>query len=78
MKALPSQPSLGRDRYEWLADRHFDGLLDHAESAELGQIVSSDEASAANLARRAVFHYQMRSVLRLERDYESRPDDGPG
>ena len=82
MKALPSQPPLGRDaardRYEWLADRHFDGLLDHSESAELGQIVSSTEGIAADLARRAVFYYQMRSVLRLERDYESRPDDGPG
>jgi hypothetical protein len=41
-------------------------------------MVSSDGEIAADLARRAVFHYQLRSVLRLERDYGSRPGDGPG
>jgi hypothetical protein len=43
-----NQPAAGRDRYEWLADRHFDGLLDHAESVELGQMVSSDAPQASS------------------------------
>ena len=65
-------------RYEWLADRHFDGLLDRAESAELGRIVAAEPACATDLARRAVFHHQVRSVLRLEREYLAPPGDGPG
>jgi len=82
MNAPAPHPPSGRDaarvRYEWLADRHFDGLLDRAESVELGQMVSSDGEIAADLARRAVFFYQMRSVLRLERDYGARASGGPG
>jgi hypothetical protein len=70
-------PEDARDRYEWLADRHFDGLLDRAESAELGRIVAAEPARATDLARRAVFHHQLRSVLRLEREYLAPPGDGP-
>ena len=74
---IPPGREASRDRYEWLVDRHLDGLLDRAESAELGRIVAAEPALATDLARRAVFHHQIRSVLRLEREYLAPPGGGP-
>lgn len=80
MARSPQNPpgrEASRDRYEWLADRHFDGLLDHAQSKELGRIVATQPQSATDLARRAVLHHQIRSVLRLEREYLAPQGGGP-
>jgi hypothetical protein len=62
----------GRDRYLDLADRHFDGELTAAESRELGQVLAGNAQCAREFARRAMFHNQLRALLRLEEQEEAR------
>lgn len=60
------------DRYLDLVDRHFDGELSAAESRELGHVLAGNAECARDFARRALFHNQLRALLRLQ-DQENGP-----
>lgn len=61
-----------RDRYLDLVARHFDGVLEPAESRELGHLLAADADLAREFARRSMFHGHIRAVLRLERELDGR------
>lgn len=66
-------PEQDRERYLDLAERHFDGRLTAEESRELGALVAASADRAREFARRALFHDQIRSLLRYEQ--EARGED---
>jgi hypothetical protein len=61
-------PEPDRDRYLDLAERHFDGRLTAEESQELGTLVAVSADRAREFARRALFHDQIRALLRYEQE----------
>lgn len=61
-----------RDRYLDLAERHFDGRLTAEESRELGGLVAASVDRAQEFARRAMFHDQIRAILRYEQEARGR------
>ena len=57
-------PKQDRERYLDLAERHFDGHLTAEESRELGALLAASADRAREFARRALFHDQIRALLR--------------
>lgn len=61
-------PEQDRERYLDLAERHFDGRLTAEESQELGALVAASADRAREFSRRAMFHDQIRALLRYEQE----------
>lgn len=68
-------PEQDRDRYLDLVERHFDGRLTAEESRDLGRLLAANADCAREFARRAMFHDQIRALLRYEQ--EARGQDDP-
>ncbi len=56
------------EQFERLVSGHFHGENSVEEAAELSRQLSENPGRARDFARASMLHYQMRSVLRLERE----------
>src|SRR5262245_34327379 len=56
-----------QNEFDRLLSRHFDGELAADESRRLSELIAGDAEHAREFSRAAAMHYQMRSVLKLDR-----------
>jgi hypothetical protein len=61
-------PEQDRDRYLDLVEQHFDSRLAAEESRELGRLLAANADCAREFARRAMFHDQIRALLRYDQE----------